>query len=97
MLYKKFIKRAIDVIVSFIGIIVLIPVWLIISIALYVDDPGPVIFTQNRIGKNKKIFKIWKFRSMKMSTPSDVPTHMFKNPDRYITKVGRFLRRTSFA
>ncbi|MDD4700393.1 MAG: sugar transferase [Oscillospiraceae bacterium] len=97
MLYKKFIKRAIDVIVSFIGIIILIPVWLIISLALYVDDPGPVLFKQQRVGKGKKLFKIWKFRSMKMSTPHDVPTHMLKNPEQYITKVGRFLRRTSLA
>ena len=71
------------------------PLYLIVIIAIVIDDPGPVLFTQKRIGKNKRYFKLHKFRSMKMSTPHDVPTHMLDNPDQYITKVGRFMRRTS--
>lgn len=80
---------------SLIGIIVLIPVWLILSLAIFINDPGPIFFTQKRVGKNKKIFKILKFRTMKTSTPHDMPTHMLENPQQYITKVGGFLRKTS--
>jgi len=69
--------------------------FIIISFAIVIDDPGPVLFTQKRVGKNKKLFKILKFRSMKMNTPHDTPTHMLKNPDQYITRVGKFLRKTS--
>ena len=96
-MYKAFFKRFFDIVLSFFGIIMLSWLLIFISLAIIIDDPGTVIFTQNRIGKNKKIFKIWKFRSMKMSTPSDIPTHLLKNPEQYITKVGRLLRRTSFA
>lgn len=71
------------------------PVFLAITIAIKIDDPGPVLFTQKRIGQNKEYFKLHKFRSMKMSTPHDVPTHMLDNPDQYITRVGRFLRAHS--
>ena len=80
---------------SFLAIVVLIPVWIILAIAIFVSDPGPIFFTQKRVGKNKKIFKILKFRTMKTSTPHDMPTHMLENPDQYITKVGAFLRKTS--
>lgn len=69
--------------------------FIIISFAIVIDDPGPVLFTQKRVGKNKKLFKILKFRSVKMNTPHDTPTHMLKNPDQYITRVGKFLRKTS--
>lgn len=93
--YEKSIKRVLDMIFSGLGLVVLSPVFLGMVIAIKVDDPGPVLFTQKRIGKNKKYFKLHKFRSMKMSTPHDVPTHMLNNPDQYITKVGRFMRRTS--
>lgn len=68
---------------------------MILSIAIYIDDPGPVFFTQKRIGMDKRFFKLHKFRSMKMSTPHDVPTHMLDNPEHYITRVGRFLRKSS--
>ena len=68
---------------------------LILSIAIFVTDPGPIFFTQKRVGKNKKIFKILKFRTMKTSTPHDMPTHLLENPEQYITKVGKFLRKTS--
>jgi len=94
-IYEKRFKRIVDIILSGLGLIVLSPVYLIIVIAIKADDPGPVLFTQKRVGKNKKYFKLHKFRSMKMSTPHDVPTHMLDNPDQYITKVGRFMRRTS--
>lgn len=94
-LYEKGVKRVLDVILSGLGLIVLSPVFLGMVIAIKADDPGPVLFIQKRVGKNKKYFKLHKFRSMKMSTPRDVPTHMLDNPDQYITKVGRFMRRTS--
>lgn len=94
-MYKYFIKRLIDFILSLVAIIVLAPFWLIISLAIVIDDPGPVFFTQKRVGKNKKLFKILKFRTMKMCTPHDTPTHMLENSEQYITKVGGFLRKTS--
>lgn len=94
-MYKHFFKRLIDLLLSFLAIVVLIPVWIILAIAIFISDPGPIFFTQKRVGKNKKIFKILKFRTMKTSTPHDMPTHMLENPDQYITKVGVFLRKTS--
>lgn len=94
-MYEKYIKRGLDVLLSFGGLVVLSPVFLAIIIAIKIDDPGPVLFTQKRIGKNKQYFKLHKFRSMKMCTPHDKPTHMLENPDQYITKVGKFLRTHS--
>lgn len=94
-LYEKYIKRGLDVILSFGGLVVLSPVFLAIFIAIKIDDPGPVLFTQKRVGKNKQYFKLHKFRSMKMSTPHDKPTHMLENPEQYITKAGKFLRAHS--
>lgn len=94
-MYEKYIKRGLDVLLSFGGLVVLSPVFLAIIIAIKIDDPGPVLFTQKRIGKNKQYFKLHKFRSMKMCTPHDKPTHMLENPDHYITKVGKFLRTHS--
>jgi O-antigen biosynthesis protein WbqP len=93
--YENIIKRVLDVILSFGGLVVLSPVYLVLIIAIMVDDPGPVLFTQKRVGKNKQYFKLHKFRSMKMSTPHDVPTHMLDNPEQYITKVGKFIRAHS--
>ena len=93
--YEKYIKRVIDIVLSFGGLVILSPVYLAIIIAIKVDDPGPVLFTQKRLGQNKKYFKLHKFRSMKMSTPHDVPTHMLDNPDQYITKVGKWMRSHS--
>ncbi len=93
--YENIIKRVLDVILSFGGLVVLSPVYLVLIIAIVVDDPGPVLFTQKRVGKNKQYFKLHKFRSMKMSTPHDVPTHMLENPEQYITKVGKFIRAHS--
>lgn len=90
--YDKVVKRVIDLILSFGGLVVLSPILFVLSIAILIDDPGPVIFVQKRIGRNKQYFKLHKFRSMKMSTPHDVPTHMLEDPEQYITKVGKFLR-----
>ena len=94
-MYEKYIKRMLDIILSFGGLVVLSPVFLILAVAIYIDDPGPILFTQKRTGKNKQYFKLHKFRSMKMSTPHDKPTHMLENPEQYITKVGKFLRAHS--
>lgn len=93
-MYKIFVKRMIDIILSLIGMIVLIPVFAIVSVIIYIDDPGPVMFKQKRIGKDKKIFWLHKFRSMKLNTP-DIPTHLLDNPDKYITNIGRFIRKAS--
>ena len=93
-MYKHFFIRFIDIVLSFIGGIVLLPVFLIIAIAIVIDDPGPVFFRQKRVGKNKKLFWLHKFRSMKVKTP-DIPTHLLENPEQYITRVGKFLRKTS--
>lgn len=94
-MYKAFFKRLLDIVLSLCGIIALSPVFLIIAVAIFIDDPGPIFFRQKRVGKNKKLFKILKFRSMKMSTPHDTPTHMLENPEQYITRVGKLLRKTS--
>ena len=93
--YDKYVKRGIDIVLSFGGIIVLSPILLGIALAIKIDDPGPVFFTQKRLGQNKKYFRVYKFRSMKMSTPHDTPTHMLDDPDQYITKVGKILRAHS--
>ncbi len=93
--YAKYVKRALDVVLSFGGLVVLSPVFIGLSLAIFIDDPGPIFFTQKRLGQNKKYFKLHKFRSMKMSTPHDVPTHMLENPEQYITKVGKFIRAHS--
>ena len=98
-MYKHVIKRLFDLVLSSVAIVVLTLPMLIIAIAIRIDDPGPVLFKQKRVGKKKNgeltYFMIWKFRSMKMSTPPDVPTHLLENPEQYITRVGRFIRKTS--
>ena len=94
-MYEKVFKRLIDIVLSACGLIVLSWLYLLIAIAIVIDDPGPVMFTQKRVGKNKQYFQLHKFRSMKMSTPHDMPTHMLDNPDQYITRIGRFIRKTS--
>ncbi len=94
-IYEKYIKRLIDVILSFGGLIVLSPIMGFIALKIKIEDSGPVLFTQKRLGKNKKYFKLHKFRSMKMDTPHDVPTHMLENPEQYITKIGKFIRAHS--
>lgn len=94
-IYDKNVKRVIDKALSFAGLVALAPVYAGISLAIVIDDPGPVLFTQKRVGKEKEYFKLHKFRSMKMSTPHDIPTHMLENPDQYITRVGKTLRSFS--
>lgn len=94
-MYKKGLKRIVDFLLSLLGIIVLSPILLILVIAIKIDSKGPVIFTQKRVGKNKKLFNIYKFRTMKIDTPKEMPTHLLENPDFFITKVGKFLRKTS--
>ncbi len=94
-MYVKFFKRLIDIVLSFLGLVLLSWLFIIIIIAIKIDDPGPAFFTQKRVGINKTYFKLHKFRSMKMDTPHDMPTHLLENPDEYITKVGKFIRKFS--
>lgn len=94
MFYMK-VKRIIDIILSFIGLIILLPIFIIIIIAIKFSSKGPVLFKQKRVGIHKSHFNILKFRTMRIDTPKDKPTHLLENPDRWITKVGKFLRRTS--
>lgn len=90
-----YMKRGIDFILSLLGLIVLSPVFLVLIIAIKVDSPGPVLFRQKRVGIHKTHFSILKFRTMRIDTPKDMPTHLLQNPEQYITRVGRFLRKTS--
>ena len=94
-MYQKYGKRILDILLSGCGIVVLAPVYLLIAAAIKVDDPGPVFFRQKRVGIHKTHFQILKFRTMKMETPKDTPTHLLQNPEQYITRVGRFLRKAS--
>ena len=91
----RYFKRVIGFVISLIGFIVLIPVFLILIVCIKLDSKGPILFKQRRIGLHKKEFNILKFRTMKIDTPKDTPTHLLENPDMYITKVGKFLRKTS--
>ncbi|PLT31781.1 sugar transferase [Peribacillus deserti] len=93
-MYMKF-KSLIDILLSLIGLIVLSPIFLILIIAIKLDSRGPVLFKQKRVGINKTHFNILKFRTMRIDTPKDTPTHLLGDPDQYITKVGKFLRKTS--
>lgn len=93
--YEKIIKRVIDVVLSFLGLVILSPIFILLCLWIVIDDPGPVLFTQKRIGRDKQYFKLHKFRSMKMSTPHDKPTHMLENPQQYITRAGKFIRAHS--
>ena len=94
-MYAKVIKRLFDIVLSFLALIVLSWFYLVLIIAIKIDDPGAAFFKQKRVGIHKTYFKLHKFRSMKMSTPHDTPTHQLENPEQYITKVGKFLRKTS--
>lgn len=94
-MYRNFIKRFLDIVLSLLGCIILAIPMLIISIFIVLDDPGPVFFRQKRVGLHKTYFEILKFRTMKMITPHDVPTHLLQNPEQYITRAGKFLRSTS--
>lgn len=98
-MYKHIIKRLMDIILSAVGIVVLAIPMLLVAVAIKIDDPGPIFFQQRRVGMKKNgqltYFMILKFRSMKMSTPHDTPTHLLENPEQYITRVGKFIRKTS--
>lgn len=94
MRYQK-TKRAIDIFLSLIGLIVLSPVYLLLAIAIKIDSKGPALFKQKRVGKGKAYFNILKFRTMYIYTPKDKPTHLLENSEQYITKMGKFLRKTS--
>lgn len=94
-MYRTFFKRLLDIILSGCAIVIFSPLLLIIAVAIKIDDPGPVLFRQKRVGIHKNHFSIMKFRTMKMDTPKDTPTHLLENPEQYITKVGKFLRKSS--
>ena len=94
-MYKRYIKRILAVILSALGILALSWLLLILSIAIKIESKGPVLFKQKRVGIHKRHFNILKFRTMRIDTPKDTPTHLLENPDQYITKVGKFLRKTS--
>lgn len=94
-MYNKFLKRFLDIVISFLGIIVLAIPMLIIAIIIKIDSKGPIVFTQKRVGKDKKHFIIYKFRTMRSDTPANMPTHLLDDPQTWITKVGKVLRKTS--
>ncbi len=94
-IYEAVFKRALDIVLSFCGLVILSPVFVVLSLWIIIDDPGPVLFTQKRIGRDKQYFKLHKFRSMRMNTPHNVPTHMLDNPEQHITKSGKFIRAHS--
>src|SRR5690625_1520624 len=89
------VKRLIDIVLSLIGMILLSPVFILLMLAIKLDSKGPVLFKQKRVGINKTYFNILKFRTMKIDTPKDTPTHLLENPEQYITRMGKFLRKTS--
>lgn len=93
--YNRVVKRALDIVLSFLGLILLSWVFVIVILVVFIDDPGSPFFSQDRIGKNKKHFALYKFRSMKKSTPHDVPTHMLENPDQYLLRSGKIIRKLS--
>ncbi len=94
-MYNAFIKRLLDIILSGLGIVVLAIPMLIVAVIIKMDDPGPALFKQKRVGKGKVFFQLYKFRSMKMSTPHDTPTHLLANPEQYLLKCGKMLRKLS--
>jgi len=94
-MYKLFIKRILDLVISFIGLVLLSPLILLLCILIKLDSKGPILFKQKRVGKDKEYFNILKFRTMSVDTPKDMPTHLLRNPDAYITNAGKFLRKTS--
>lgn len=94
-MYRNGFKRILAIMLSIGGLICFSWLYLVLIIAIKLDSPGPVLFKQTRVGIHKKHFEIYKFRTMRIDTPHDMPTHMLKNPEQYITRVGRFLRKTS--
>ena len=94
-MYRNCVKRGLAIVLSLVGILTLGWLLILLSIAIKLDSPGPVLFRQKRVGLNKSHFYILKFRTMRIDTPRDMPTHLLVNPEQYITRVGRFLRKTS--
>lgn len=94
-MYKHYIKRILSLLMSVVAIVALGWLMVILCIAIKLDSPGPVLFKQKRVGLHKKHFNILKFRTMRTDTPKDVPTHLLEDPEQYITRVGKFLRKTS--
>ncbi len=94
-IYQRYGKRLTDIILSFLGLVLLAPLFLLIAIWVKLDSKGPILFRQKRFGRNKTYFNILKFRTMRVDTPKDVPTHLLNNPHAHITRCGRFLRKTS--
>jgi len=95
-MYRKYIKRIIDFILSLVAIVIFSPFLLLIAILIKLDSEGPVLFKQKRIGMHKTHFYMLKFRTMRIDSPKDVPTHLLENPDQWITRMGKILRKTSF-
>ena len=94
-MYRRFFKRMLDLILSGLGLLLLSWLFVVLIVAVLLDSRGPVFFTQKRVGAKKKYFKILKFRTMRIDTPYDMPTHLLADPEQYITRVGKFLRKTS--
>ncbi len=94
-MYKEYLKRGIDICLSGVGLVVLALPMGVVALAIKAEDPGPAIFKQKRVGNHKEFFTLYKFRSMKMSTPHDTPTHLLENPEQYLLKIGKFIRKTS--
>ena len=94
-MYQNFFKRLLAIVLSLLGLICLGWLLILLCIAIKIDSPGPVLFKQKRAGKGKSHFYILKFRTMRIDTPKDMPTHLLANPEQYITRVGKFLRKTS--
>ena len=94
-MYQNFFKRLLAIVLSLLGLICLGWLLILLCIAIKIDSPGPVLFKQKRVGKGKSHFYILKFRTMRIDTPKDMPTHLLANPEQYITRVGKFLRKTS--
>ena len=94
-MYRNCVKRALAIVLSLVGLLTLGWLLILLSIAIKLDSPGPVLFRQKRVGLGKSHFHILKFRTMRIDTPKDMPTHLLSNPEQYITRVGKFLRKTS--
>ena len=94
-MYQSFLKRSLDLLLSGIGLLLAGVPMLIVAAVIKAEDPGPAVFRQKRVGIHKTYFTLYKFRSMKMSTPHDVPTHQLENPEQYLLKSGKFIRKYS--
>ena len=94
-MYERYVKRFLDLMLGMIIFVLLLPIFLILMLSIKLDSKGPIFFRQKRVGKNKRYFNILKFRTMRTDAPKDMPTHLLQNPDAFITRTGKFLRKTS--